>query len=183
MMNRWIWMTALLTVGTPLAANAQLAVELRGGGTVGNHGPAASGLETIPGPSLSATSLARATSWLTVYGSLMRVGFGCEEGFCTGRSVDIRSTGWGGGLRLTPGAIPWVQAGILRLATDVDAEEANEVGSPELSVEAAAGLSFPAFGAIHVVPAVIYRAGLDAHRRTTTVTGELGVRIAVPRFW
>lgn len=167
---------AILMLLAPVVAGAQVSGELRAGGAIGNHAPAAAGLETIPGLSLSGTALFMPRPWLAAYASVARSTFGCEEGFCSGRDVSVRTMSLGAGVRVYPLAWAWLQAGAINLSATVSASGSEEPSTGALGYEAGAGLRFPMGPRMALVPAVLYRTGFEDAAKTTVLAGELGVQ-------
>ena len=63
----------------------RIAVEVRGGMSVGNHSESAAKLDVVPKPSFDAVLKVEVIPTLSVFGGFYRTTFGCEEGFCTER--------------------------------------------------------------------------------------------------
>ncbi|HUE95258.1 MAG TPA: hypothetical protein VMN39_01275 [Longimicrobiaceae bacterium] len=177
MIVRSLLLVAVLVAAAPGAGRAQVGIEVRGGGAIGNHAPAAAGLETIPGPSVTASLFLAPAHWIALYGSYSRSSFGCEEGFCTDRDVLITTGSVIGGARLylSPGI--WLQGGIVNLTTVVSANDAEDRASPELGLEGGFGFRVRLAGPVALVPAFLYRAGIEPAGRTTVVAGELGLQV------
>ena len=171
------FLAASLALLGPDPSHAQVAVELRAGAAIGKYAPTAAGLETSPGLSWSASLLGRPSPWASLYLGYSHAAFACEEGFCIGQDVTVSASGWGGGVRVHPAGWAWVQGGIARLGTVVDAGVTKDHTAPELGYVAGAGFSVPLFGAVRLVPGVVYRAVGSGGERTAAVAGELGITV------
>lgn len=171
----------LLALSAP--ASAQFSVELRGGGAVGNHQPAAAGLETGIAPAFSAAAEVRVHSLVSLYAGYSRASFGCEEGFCTDRDVTFTSSGIGSGLRLDPSGLPWLRTGLVYHGLEVQSADGTEDWDPGIGYEIGSGLSFSPGRRIHLLPGVSYRRHLataDGVEATTSLLiAEIGVRISL----
>ena len=166
-------------------AAAQLAVELRAGGAIGNHEASAAGLETALGPSWGAALEYRLHPVASLYGAYTRATFGCEEGFCAPEGVRFTSSGVSAGARLHLPRLPWLRAGLLYHGVDADAGERAGTVDPGIGYEAAAGLTLPLTPRFAVLPALVYRhhAGTDAVSKPSTsmLGAELSVRLRLGR--
>jgi hypothetical protein len=169
---------ALLAAASP--AHGQVAVELRGGGAIGNHVPAAAGLGTQPGPSISGALEYGVRPDLSVYGTYTRASFGCEDGFCAGRDVTMTSSGVGAGVRFHPGKLPWVRAGLLLAGTNVDTSTGSSSVDPSLGFELGGGISVPAADRVEIVSGLAMRSGAG-DERTTVLNFEVGVRVRLTK--
>ena len=172
---------ALAAASTAGDLAAQLSVEFRGGAAIGNHAPAAAGLETLPGPSVSASADFQFAYGLGVYALATYGSFQCEEGFCTGQTLTITSTGFGGGIRLQPHRLVWARAGALHHGADVETPGGILSVDPTLGYDLGAGLTVPLGDRVHLVTAVSYRSHPDASDRTSVLSGEAGIRIRLTR--
>lgn len=161
----------------PAGAAAQAAVEVRGGAAIGNHTPAAAGLETVPGPSFGIAAHLGLTPWLDGYATYGRSDFGCEEGFCVDRGVTVATTAIGGGARIYPVPLLWVQGGVVRFGATIRSDTGEDEDPPHLGYEAGAGLRIPLGARLAFVPGFVYRAGFEAAGRTAVLVGEVGLRL------
>lgn len=176
-MARVLW----LLLGLGLAAGdaaAQLAVEVRGGAVIGNHLPAAAGMDAIPGPAFGAGLEWRAHPLASVYAAFSRAQFGCEDGFCSGRNVRFSTSGVGAGVRLHPGRLPWLRLGATLYGTEADADGAADRTDAALGFEAGTGLSVPLGRRFRLLPGVYLRSQ-PGDSRTTLVGVDLGLLAAV----
>ena len=185
MNGRMLWtLVPALSLGLGLAVTesaAQLSIELRGGAAIGNHAPAAAGLEILPGPSVSAAADIDVGSGLGLYALYTYGSFLCEEGFCAGQTVTITSSGFGGGLRLRPHRLVWARLGALYHGTDVETESGIERVDPSVGYEAGTGLAIPLLDRVHLVAGASYRTHAEAAQRTSVVAAEAGIRIRLAR--
>lgn len=165
----------LLLVATSAQANAQVAVELRAGAAIGNHLPAAAGLETSTRPSLAASVEVSPLSFLSLYGTYVRSAFGCQEGFCEDRDVTVTTSGVGAGGRLHLPRLPWVRAGVVHLATSVAADDGDHTIPAGPAFDLGTGLTLRVGGVLELLPGITYRAHFAPEDRTTTLSAELGV--------
>jgi len=173
--------TAALLLGSAGSLSAQLSVELRGGAAIGNHAPAAAGLETIPGPSASASLDIHVRSGVHAYAGYTYASFGCEDGFCTGQTVTLTSSGFGGGVRFQPGRLVWVRLGLLYHGTEVESEAGVSEVDPSLGYDLGAGLAIPLYSGVELVGGVAYRSHTESESRTSVVVGEVGLRVRLLR--
>jgi opacity protein-like surface antigen len=174
----------LLLVCAGLAATvpafAQVSLELRAGGAVGNASPAVSGLGSEPGLALGVGAEVHAVGPVSVYAGYSRAGFGCERGFCAGQDVTFTSHGMAAGVRLHPGSVPWIRAGVLYHGLDTRSPAGSESGGAALGYEAGAGLTFALGRRLQVLPGVTYRrhdatsGDVDGH--AALLSGEIGFR-------
>ena len=161
-------------------AAAQLSVEIRGGGAIGNHLPAAAGLEPIPGPAFSVGLEYRAHPLASLYAAYSRAAFGCEQGFCTGREVTFSTSGPGAGVRLHAPRFPWVRLGAVRYGTGVDTDGISESVDPAIGFEAGAGASIPLAGRLRLLPG-LYLRSQPGDTRTTLLGADLGLSASLGR--
>lgn len=179
---------ALATLGALAAASPaaaqRVAVELSGGGAVGNYTETGAGLDLVPGPAFGARVELWATPTLAGYAGFTRATFGCEEGICTGRDLSLTSQGLVAGAHWSPG-IPWVRAGLAVQTLTIRDPQVDESFDPGLGFEAAAGVDLPLWGRFRVRPAVLWL------RHASTELGEghvsllslqLGVATELARF-
>lgn len=167
-----------LAAGTAAApAGAQVALEARAGAAVGNHAPAAAGLEKIPGPAFTALVDYTVGPWGGLYASFARASFGCEDGFCAGDDVTITTQGFGAGVRLHLPLASWLRLGGLFHETRVDTESEDERTGPAAGYEIGAGFAVSVIPRIQFLPGVFYRSQLGDDR-TTVIGADLGVRFA-----
>lgn len=175
----------LALAATALPARAQLALEVRGGGTIGNHAPAAAGLETVVGPAWAVALEQRVLPLASLYLGYSRSSFGCEQGFCTDRDVSFTSHGLAAGARLHPRGLPWLRAGALYHGVETRAEGASESREAGPGFEVAAGFVIPLPGPASLLPGLAYRRhssrGDDASRPTSLLGAELALRIPLRR--
>jgi hypothetical protein len=170
---------AAVLVGLAVAApaSAQVAVEARAGASVGNHLPAYSGLGTRPGPSLSALVEAGLSRRASLYVTFVRAGFPCTKGLCAGREVDVTTQGFGGGVALRPGRLPWLRAGVLRYSATVRSDGRDDAVDPSLGFEVAGGVSVPVAARVRLLPGLYFRSQAG-DERTTVVGLDVGLRVA-----
>jgi hypothetical protein len=182
MRSLFLGAAALLTCGSAAPAAAQaVSLELRGGAAVGNHTPAAAGLETEPGPSLSAIVQVDVAPRVGVYGTYTRASFGCREGFCVGDDVTITSDGFGGGLVAHPTAYLWTRIGALLHGATVSAGAGDFTTDRQLGYELGAGGTIPIGARLDIVPGIGFRSHFG-DERTAVVTGEVGLRVRLFDF-
>jgi hypothetical protein len=162
------------------SAGAQ-ALEVRGGASVGNHAPAAAGLELHPGPIFAVTLEYPVTSRLAVYAGYGRATFGCRDGFCSDQEVVVTSSGYSSGVRLAPGSPFWARAGITRDATAVAVSGERHRTDPAVGYEFAGGLSLPVLRRLELVTGLSYRSRPDPETRTTVLGLEIGGRVLLGR--
>jgi hypothetical protein len=166
----------LFSAGT---ADAQFGVELRGGAAIGNHATALAGLETLPGPSLSAQIDYGVHPRAAIYAAYTYGSFDCQNGFCEGQTVKMTSSGFGGGVRVTPYGPVWARLGLLYHGTTVDAESGVFPVDPTLGYDLGAGIQIPAYRGIQFVTGLGYRSHPGSDSRTTVLTGEVGLRYVI----
>jgi len=159
------------------SAAGQTHAELRGGLTVGNHTATAAGLDFAPALSFEALVVRRITPRLSVYGGYVRTAFGCEEGFCLDRDLDVTGNhGVLGGEAAMGGA--WVRLGVLFGVTEVGTE--GEPADPGPGIHAGAGYTFGS-GRLGFIPGLSYRwlpaSTSSSSEHAVAVALELGVRI------
>jgi hypothetical protein len=169
---------AALCVATPAAA--QLALEVRGGGAVGNASQSLSGLDIAPRPTFGVGLSLKAPSPVSVYAAFNRAAFGCVEGLCRDRQVTFISQGVAAGARLEHGRLPFVQAGVLYHRLQTRADTGDDPGAAGLGYELGGGYAFPVGHRLEVLTSLAYRrhdarsGGVDGY--AALVTGELGAR-------
>jgi hypothetical protein len=168
-----------LLLATPAAG--QVTLEARGGGTVGNYHPAAAGLETVPGPTVTGALELAVARFASLYLGLTGSRFGCEEGFCAGQDVSVTSRGLAGGVRVHPPRLPWVRVGLLSQALRIDGNGERESVGPAIGYELGGGLTIPVAGRVRVLPGIAYRAAGDADR-ASTLSAELGLQLRLGRL-
>lgn len=169
---------ALLTL-TAAPLRAQLAVELRGGAPVGNHAPAAAGLQLVPGAAFGAALEYRLARAISVYAAATQASFGCEEGLCTGQTVTFTTRGAGAGVRLHPAGLPWLRAGAIYYGTTAaTADGRDDAGDPALGYEAGAGVTLPLGQRVRLLPGAFLHTQ-PGERRTTLVGAEVGVQLVL----
>jgi hypothetical protein len=158
-------------------AAGQTHAELRGGVTVGNHTATAAGLDFAPALSSEALVVQRITPRLSVYGGYVRTAFGCEEGFCLDRDLDVTGNhGVLGGEAGIGGA--WVRLGVLFGVTAVGTE--GEPADPGPGLHAGAGFTFGS-GRLSLAPGLSYRwlsaSTSSSSEHAMAVALDVGVRI------
>lgn len=173
----WVVSGLIAGLATAAPAGAQLALEIRGGASVGNHAPAAAGLEKIPGPALSALVEYTTGQWGGVYAGFARASFGCEDGFCAGDEVAVTTQGFGAGVRLTLPLRSWLRLGGLFHNTRVDTAEGEDRTDPAPGYELGGGFAIPLTARFHLAPGVFYRTQFG-DQRTTLLGADLGLRFA-----
>jgi hypothetical protein len=171
--------TLALTLWVASAAAAQVSVEGRVGGAVGNHAPAAAGLETHPGLSLAGSIEYTPVPYGSLYASFSRASFGCEEGFCDGAGATITAQGFGAGVRAHPWAapLPWFRAGALLYGSTVSTSSGDESTGMSPGLELGVGTVIPFAGRFGVLPGIYLRSQAGAER-TTLLGAEIGFRMS-----
>lgn len=159
--------------------SGQVAVEVRVGGAVGNHAPAAAGLEMHPGLSLAGSLEYTPRPYGSVYATFSRASFGCEEGFCDGAPATITTQGFGAGVRAHPwpAPLPWFRAGALFYGSTVSTSSGEESTGFAPGVELGAGTTIPFAGRFGLLPGIYLRSQPGAER-TTLVGAEVGLRVS-----
>lgn len=182
----WMALAAAAVLAAPARGQAErLAVEVRAGASAGNYAGAASDFTFAPGLSLGLSVSYALTDRIGVYGGISRSGFGCETGFCEGRTVGFVSRGVDAGveLRLPLPAAPWIRAGLVRHSLRYDAggiageaaegEEASGVG-----FSAAGGVELPLGRRLSLTPGLRYvRYGAAADDGVALLVGDVGLEI------
>ena len=138
-MKRLVLILAVLL--SPVAADAQLHVEIRGGGTIGSLSSSRAGLEIVPNVSFNALTRYDLTSLFAVYGGIGRLAFGCENDFCSGSNPTISSShamigaviGW---------RMLWARAGGLIGMMGVGGLGVRETSDVGFGVQALTGVRF-----------------------------------------
>lgn len=162
-----------------------LAAEARAGASVGNYAGAASDLSLAPGPAFALSVSYAVTERVGVYGGFSRGGFGCDTGFCAGRTVRFASTGVDAGveLRLPYRAAPWIRAGLVRHTLRYDAGGLDE-GEGEgkaargTGFSAGGGVRLPAGRRLSLTPGVRYvRYGAADGDGVAMLVGDVGLEI------
>lgn len=160
----------------------RIAVEVRGGMSVGNHSESAAKLDVVPKPSFDAVLKVEVIPTVSVFGGFYRTTFGCEEGFCTDRDITIVGNHGAFGAQWVPdlgvALGPWLRAGLL-----VGTTRAGTLGAdPEtgFGYDIAAGLRL-GFGRVSALPGVSYRY-MQANKPASTayavaLSGHLGIAI------
>lgn len=169
---------AFALLATPAAA--QFAIEARGGAAVGNHVPAAAGLESIPGPSYAVQAEYQGWRNASIYVAVSRSSFGCEEGFCTDNTATVTTMGYGAGVRIHPARLPWVRAGAIMYDASVDAENGSEAVDASPGYEMGAGFTIPLGEAVRILPGAFIRSQ-PGDERTTVVGAEIGLQVSFGR--
>src|SRR5680860_806441 len=175
--------TLIIPIAIALAINpaaAQFSVELRGGATIGNHLPAAAGLETIPGPSLAAAAEYMASSFVSAYAAFSRSSFGCEGGFCTADKATVTTTGYGAGIRVHAARFPWVRAGGIMYDASVEMDGETGTVDSAFGYELATGFTVPVTRALRILPGLFFRTQ-PGDERTTLVGAEIGLQVSFGR--
>lgn len=167
----------LLALALAAPAHAQIAIEARAGGAVGNHAPALAGLETDPGLSLSAALEYRPLSFASLYATFSRASFGCGEGLCAGREVSMATQGFGGGVRLHPARLPWVRVGALLYGTDTHADGETGSVSPSLGYEVGGGFTLPFSDHFRMLPG-LYLRSQSGEERSTLLGADVGFQVS-----
>jgi Outer membrane protein beta-barrel domain len=178
-------MLLALSAAAVLAAPAQaqlrgLAVEVRGGASVGNYAVAASDFEVLPQPSFGASVSYAATERIAVYAGYSRSSFGCETGFCADRDVSFTSQGLDAGVRYSLPVIagPWVSAGIVRHSVDTDSDGTMSASASGFGFSAGAGVELGLGRRLSVTPGVRYvRYGSSDDHGVAMLVGDVGLRI------
>lgn len=165
---------------TATPAAAQFAIEVRGGAAVGNHVPAAAGLEAIPGPSYAVQAEYQGWPIASIYASVSRSSFGCEEGFCTDNTATVTTMGYGAGVRIHSARLPWVRAGAILYDASVDAENGSKAVNAAPGYEMAAGFTIPLGPAVRILPGAFFRSQ-PGDERTTVIGAEIGLQVSFGR--
>ncbi len=170
-------MAVVICVLSTGAAEAQLAVEVRGGAAMGNYGPAAAGIDRLPGPSMSAFADYSLLPWLAMYGSYTYGVFRCQNGFCYGDRVTVASSGFGAGARFTAFGPLWARAGFLYHGSRVQTRTGTYAVRSAPGYEIGSGVTYPVSPRFDVVTSLGYRSHFGATDRTSVVTAEAGLRL------
>lgn len=141
-------------VSAPVAGQ-RLALEVKGGGAVGNYTAARSGLDVLPGPVFGAALEVWATPSVAGYVGFTRSSFGCEEGFCINRDVSYTTQGLTVGARWSPG-LPWARAGLVFQGLDIEAREGGGTSGPALGIELAGGAEITVGDRVGLRPGLAY---------------------------
>lgn len=179
MVSRGATVAVLGLLVSAASAEAQFALELRGGQAIGNHAPARAGLE---GPSgLSVTGLAEYEfrDGLAVYGTYTYGEFRCGNGFCAGMETIISSIGGGGGLRITPYGPLWTRVGMLFTETFVETARGTFGNNIRPGFELGAGVDLPIAWRFQLTGGVGYRSQFAGSERTALLNVEAGLRFLV----
>jgi hypothetical protein len=160
-------------------AEAQLSAELRAGAAIGNHVPAAAGLQAKPGLALAGSVEYMAVPLASVYASYVRAAFGCDDGFCTDRDVTVVTRGVGAGVRLHRERLPWLRAGVLIYDAKVDADDRSGSVDAKLGFEVGAGWSVELRDGVSLLPGLFFRSQ-SSDQRTTVLGADLGVNVRIP---
>ena len=135
-------------------AAAQTRAEIRGGFAMGSISTSAAGLELAPSPTYEVSVLRQIRPGVAAFGSYVHTAFGCKEGYCRGREVDVSGNHGTLGAELRRGGWPWVRLGVLYGATRVGTEgEAPELG---FGFQGRIGFDIGT-GRVRFLPAVSYR--------------------------
>ena len=119
----------------------------------------------------------RALPVASLYGTFVRAAFACTEGLCAGREVSVVTQGFGAGVMVRPGRLPWVRAALLRYAATVRSEGVASEVEPAFGFELAGGVVLPLTRRMGVLPGLYFRSQAGDHR-TTVVGLDVGVRAA-----
>lgn len=160
-------------------AQAQLSAGIRAGAAVGNHVPAAAGLQAQPGLALAGSLEYLAVPLASVYVTVFRAAFGCDDGFCTDRNVTVATRGFGAGVRLHRERLPWVRAGILLYDARVDADDRSGSVDAKLGFEVGAGWDVPLGDGLSFLPGLFFRSQ-SGDERTTVLGADLGINVRLP---
>lgn len=169
----------LLFAATPL--DAQVSVEARLGGAMGNHQPAAAGLQTHPGLALAASIEYAATSAVSAYAGYTHASFECRDGFCADDGVTFTSHGISTGVMVETLAGIRVRGGIVRNRVDAPNSEARA----GIGFEGGVGYALDMGRGVEVRPQVAMRrhggttGGVDG--TTTVLTAAVGVALRIRR--
>jgi hypothetical protein len=141
----------VMLVPTPVVG--QIQAEIRGGITVGSHTGTAAGLDFAPALSFEALVVHQITPLISAYGGYARTSFGCKEGFCLDRDLNVT------GNHVVVGAEArkrwaWLRLGVLLGKTEVG----SEGESPDLGpgLDAGAGVALGS-GRLSFLPGISYR--------------------------
>ncbi len=173
---RHLFMAAAIGVSSVGAAEAQLAVEVRGGAAMGNYGPAAAGVDRLPGPSVSAYADYTVLPWLAAYANYTYGTFRCQNGFCYGDRVTVASSGFGAGARVSAFGPFWTRAGFLYHGSRVRTRTGSYPVEFAPGYEITSGVSYPVGPRFDVVTSVGYRSHFNTTDRTSVLTAEAGLR-------
>jgi hypothetical protein len=175
-----VLMLAGATLAAAVPATAQVALEVRGGGAVGNATPSGGGLGSEPQPVLGVGAEVGVRGPFSLYAGYSRAAFGCERGFCTGQGVTFTSHGLAAGVRLHPGDMAWLRAGVLYHDLQTRSDAGSEAGGASPGYEVGGGLTFRLSQRLRVLPGVMYRrhdassGGVDGH--AAVLSGEVAVQ-------
>jgi hypothetical protein len=167
----------LIALAAP--AEAQFAIELRGGQAIGNHAPARAGLEGPPGLSVSGLAEYAFRDDLAIYGTYTYGEFRCESGFCTGVETIVSSIGGGGGVRVTPYGPLWVRAGLLFTQAFVETARGTFGSDIHPGYELGVGVDVPLAWRFQLTGGAGYRSQFDASERTSLLNAEAGLRLLI----
>jgi hypothetical protein len=141
-------------------AGGPLALELRGGGSIGSFGPTGAGLHGAPGYTVGLVLDWRILSRLAAYTGVNHGSLACDTGLCRDVEASFRTTGWGLGLRghLDVTGRPWIRLGVgwQRLRTEWPGEggEQRQRSESGLGLEAGAGAYIPIMRSLSLTPGV-----------------------------
>jgi hypothetical protein len=177
---------AVAALAFPAPDTGRIALELRGGGSVGEVRASAAS-DWIPGPAFRIGASFAATSFAELHAGWSRNAFGCSSGFC--RDTDVRFTGsgldFGGRLHAS---IVWAGAGLvyhaLRSESVRDSDRSVAETDAALGWHAGAGLAIPVMRRIVIVPGIryaTYSAGFAGEPADAIgyLIGDVGLRINV----
>lgn len=168
---------AILLATAPAAG--QLWLEGRAGAAVGNHRPAAAGLQTHPGLALSASAEYAFAPRLAAYAGYTRASFECRDGFCSGDPVTVTSHGLSAGLVVTPFGEIRVRGGLIRNAVDIGGADAE----PGFGFELGAGRAIDLPGRLELRPEIVLRrhggttGGIED--ATAVLTASVGIAVRI----
>jgi hypothetical protein len=171
----WTALAAAALLAAPARAQRGLAVEARGGAAAGNYAAAASEFTLAPRPSIAVSAAYGVTDRVGVYAGISRSSFGCDTGFCAGRTVGFTSQGVdaGGELRLPLPAAPWIRAGIVSHSLRHEGRQAGGVG-----FSAGGGVELRLGRRLSLTPGVRYvRYGAADDDGVALLVGDVGLKI------
>lgn len=172
-------LVALLIAANPLAG--QFSVEGRLGGAIGNHAPAAAGLQAHPGLALSASAEYALLPAVSGYAGYTRASFRCRDGFCTSRTVSFTSHGISAGVVARPFSPLRLRAGLIR--NRVAAGESG--GEAGLGFETGMGVAIDLPGRSELRPEIVYRRHHGttggAEGATALLVASVGVAVRIGR--
>lgn len=184
--RRGMWRALALALATAVSlsfsmtsAAAQIGLEVRGGAAIGNHRPAAAGLETHPGPSFAVMLDAGLHPRIAAWVGWSRSSFRCDSGFCSGETVTITSDGFSAGGRYRIHRFVHARAGLSWHNAVVDTDAGEFTTHRKFGVEIAAGGAVPLRPTTFLIADLGYRTHPGNDSGTALLTAQAGVRLEV----